>query len=270
MPSFNPNPTIDQWSFSRILGYETCPHQTRLKYKDGKTELPRPPPPAGKEIASDRGSRIHLHAEQFVDGTYDSLIDELLCFEAELQHLRQLRHESPEQVLLEQLWTFDDTWSPCPADHPDLWLRVIPDVFVWVDPEMTEAVVVDYKTGKRIGNEVKHAQQVQLYQLAAFMKFPQLEFVSSEIWYLDHDELARTTFTRKQGMRFLHGWNTRAMKFTTDTKFEPRPSTWNCRFCPYQTGFNKWLVGTGDCDLNPEKPDLAIWRRKRDELLNSS
>ena len=105
------------------------------------------------------------------------------------------------------------------------------------------ATVIDYKTGRKFGNEVKHAQQAQLYQLGAFLRYPDLEEITTEIWYLDQDELSSMTFTRNQGMRFFKYWHGRMEAMYNEKEFKPTPNANSCKWCPYKPG------KTGDCSV---------------------
>ena len=64
-------------------------------------------------------------------------------------------------------------------------------------------VVIDYKTGKRWGNEVKHAQQTQLYALGTALRYDEIQNVYTELWYLDLDELVSMSMTRSQALTIL-------------------------------------------------------------------
>jgi len=241
--------TITAGSFSRLAVYEQCPHRAKLQYIDKIRELPRPDPGPGKEHANDRGSRVHDETEQYVLGNREDIPLESLNFKAELEHLKLLYKDGC--VTTEQLWTFDDTWTPSnPEDKESIWLRVILDGMVFLDNET--GIVIDYKTGKRFRNEVKHAQQGQLYMLSAFIRYPELQEVTVEFWYLDQDEIYQMTYSREQGMRFLKLWNNKMTKMTSDEIFPKKANTSSCRFCPYKTGeIWKKAMGTGDCNSNP-------------------
>lgn len=240
--------TITAGSFSRLAVYAECPLRAKFSYVDKIPEAPRPLPPGKSEQPNDRGSRIHEAAEDFVQGNREDLIHELLDFQDEIRHLRRLYSESA--VLVEEDWAFDELWDECdPRDRERIFLRAKLDALVFLSADC--AVAIDYKTGKRVNNEVKHAQQGQLYMLCAFFKYPELQEITVEFWYLDQNEVYQVTYSREQGMRFFELWNKKLITMTSDTEFEPKPSTWNCRFCPYQTGKNKWIQGTGDCDKNP-------------------
>lgn len=246
---------IKAGSFSRLSVYSECPKRAKLAFVDKVPELERPALPGGKEHANDRGHRIHEQLEHYVrrldgeSGSGPTFPVEALSFKDEIERVRALTAEGVTET--ENLWTFNDIWEVCdPNDRDDIWLRVIIDAFVWLDEQ--RAVVIDYKTGKRVRNEVKHAQQGQLYMLSAFLRYPKLQEVTVEFWYLDQDEMYQITYSREQGLRFLEHWNKKMVDMTTDEEFIPKPNAWSCRFCPYKTGeIWKGAMGTGDCDLNP-------------------
>lgn len=239
--------TISAGSFSRLSVYSECPQRAKLAYVDKVKEAERPLPPS-KEHANDRGSRIHTAAEDYVQGNRDDLAHELLNFKDEIEHLRDLYQEGC--VLIEQDWAFDELWDVCdPQDRDSIFLRAKLDALVFLTD--TDVVAVDHKTGKRVNNEVKHAQQGQLYMLATFFRYPEVQTVTVEFWYLDQDEMYQVTYTREQGLKFFSTWNRKMVTMLSDTDFTAKPSTWTCRFCPYQTGKNKWIQGTGHCSLNP-------------------
>jgi hypothetical protein len=65
----------------------------------------------------------------------------------------------------------------------------------------------------------------------------------------------------------MKGFDKRGRKMTDDVKFKSKPSQYACRFCPYRNGANKWVCGTGDCELNP--PDNTEIPTKEYEVLLS-
>ena len=248
---------IKAGSYSRINIFESCPKRAELAYIDKIKENDRPLLPAGKEYPNDRGSRVHDFAENYVRGTkgHEKLIPELKNFEKQINRLRDLY--STGRVMMEDMWLFDNAWIALPEGterwSPDIWVRIMLDVVVF-SPDGKTAIVIDYKTGKRYGNEVKHAEQTQLYALAVLLRFPKVEEVYTELWYTDQDELAKMRFTRKQGMRYLKNWNNKMVKMTTAVVFPVKANMYTCRWCPFQTGIinsKQGTVGTGHCDKNP-------------------
>jgi len=232
---------IDRWSFSRLSVYEQCAKRAQLAYDEGLPEARRP----DGNKAADRGTRVHQSSEDYVTRKTDVMIPEMKNFEQEFLHARAVPRDN---LVAEHTWYFDREWNPT-SSTTDRWLTIIIDLLIFIDDY--EGVPIDYKTGKRYGNEIKHGQQVQLYQLGTFVRYPQLEMLTTEIWYLDQDEIAQQTYTRDQGMRFFKGFDARGQKLTSDVIYKASPSTYSCRFCPYRTGLNKWVCGTGDCTLNP-------------------
>lgn len=240
-------PTIPAWSASALNSFEECPRRLELQRILRVPELPRPEPPNGVEHANDRGSRIHDETEQYIRGT-QPLGKEMGEFRDELEHLQAFYKAG--KVVLEDMWCFNHAWQPVGSrDFRNIWVRIKLDAFVFLTP--TIGLVVDYKTGKKFGNEIKHAQQCQLYQLAAFMRYPQLEHVYTELWYPDVKELTRMGFTRNQGEKFFKGFNERGIKMTSATEFPAKPSRTACMFCGYgpEESSNKWVNKNGACDV---------------------
>jgi hypothetical protein len=171
---------------------------------------------------------------------------EMKGFEPEFLNLKE-RFEA-DQVELENMWCFDKDWNPVPSnDFVNTWVRIKLDAMIFITP--TLGVVVDYKTGRKFGNEPKHAQQAQLYQLGALLKYPELETVITEFWYLDQNEITKMRFKRKQGLSYWKPFHERGLKMTTETDFPPKPNGYSCRFCPYgpKDTSNKWVNKSGDC-----------------------
>lgn len=220
---------IKAWSYSRLSVFEQCKRRAKLAYIDRIPEPERPLPAGKTEHANDRGTRVHDAAERFVKGGIE-LIPELEKFREEFIKLRELY--SKGLVSLEGDWAVDQDWSPVAWKSQDTWLRLKLDALYMYD-KGRKGVVIDYKTGKLYGNEIKHAEQGQLYQLAAFMRYPDLEELTVEFWYTDLDEIRTTVYTRAQGLRFLKGFSDRGANFTTTENFPPSPSRFACKWCPY-------------------------------------
>lgn len=225
---------IPSWSFSKIQDFEKCKFLCWLKH-DQKIPEPARPLPVGKtEHANDRGSRVHDSAEKYVRGL-GPFIPEMKEFAAEFDHLKHLF--AAGKVSLEGEWGMSKDWEIAP--WKGAWHRSKLDVMVHASE--TEAVIIDHKTGRKFGNEVKHAEQLQLYQLNAFLRFPKLEVVHAELWYLDAKELTSQTFTRDQGLRFKRNFDRRGTALTTCTDWPANPNIFSCQWCAY----GPW--GTGHC-----------------------
>ena len=226
---------IRSWSYSRLLDFEACPLMAKLKIIDKIPEPERPLPPGKTEHANDRGTRVHNECELYVRGE-GPLPQEARYFEDEFKSLAAKFKKG--MVSLEGEWGFDKNWQS--VDWKLAWLRVKLDANIHLSN--THAAVVDYKTGRKFGNEVKHGEQLQMYALAVFLRYPQVEHVTAELWYLDVNDLTRLDVTRPIGLRQLKPFDKRGRKMTEATEFPANPNAHSCRYCPYHPA-----KGTGDC-----------------------
>ena len=249
---------ITAGSYSRLNIFESCPLRAKLAFIEKIREPERPPLANGKEYANDRGQRIHDSAEGYVRGLpkYKHMIPELVSFSENVEILRAIFSDSPKRIVMENVWKFNNAWKCLPADIDNrdkrIWLRIILDALVFSTCG-TKALVIDYKSGRRFGNEVKHAQQTQLYALAVALRYPDIEHITTELWYTDQDEIATKAYRANQIKVFFRNWNERMIRMTTCTVFNAKPSSYTCTFCPYKTGRmgKHGMDGLGLCDRNP-------------------
>lgn len=215
---------ITSWSFSRFQDFFECAYRAKLKYID-KLPDDRPKP------AADRGTAIHQLAEDYVRGTLTKVPQELMKFSEEFITLKRLNKEG--KVSLEGEWGFDKNWNI--TDWKHAWGRIKADAVI--HPEPGTAVVIDYKTGRKFGNEVKHAEQLQLYAVATCLREPSVQHVVCELWYLDQDDLTRIDVSRKAvETKFLKHFDKKAHKITSATSFPANPNKFVCKWCPYTDG----------------------------------
>jgi RecB family exonuclease len=226
LAKFNPEPQgglVKTWSPTMLQQMGQCPYKIYLRrVKKFKT--------ADSEAAS-RGSRIHDLAEQYVDGTLAEMPAEIEKFDVKFERMR-FEYERG-QVICEQDWGFDRQWGEVDINwrKPVHWGMMKLDL-MFFESEVS-AVVVDYKTGRKFGNEMKHNWQGQTYAIGAFLRYPELEFVKTEFWYLDKKEELINTYTREQAMVFLPGLTEKADLATRMIQFPPEPSISKCKWCDY-------------------------------------
>ena len=157
---------------------------------------------------------------------------ELFKFKDQFEELRQGFIDA--KVELEGEWGFDLDWKTVGWMQKETWARIKLDALVQEDE--TSARVIDYKTGKKWGNELAHGQQGLLYAIGTFFRYPDLQYVQTEFWYLDHGETTKKQYTREQAMQFAPGFHRRAIKMTTETEFAPTPNSNSCRWCHFKKG----------------------------------
>lgn len=220
--------TMRSWSHSKLGDFQKCKQMTYLKHIERIPEPERPLPPGKTEHANDRGTRVHDSCEMYVSGQSDFLAPEAeKHFGIQLDLMRHFFELG--MVSLEGEWGMSQEWEP--QEWSKAWLRLKLDAMVMIDP--THAIVIDYKTGRKFGNEVKHAEQLQLYQLVTFLRYPKLEKVTAELWYLDQNEVTSQTYSRDQGLRFRSNFHNQGMKITTNEVWPPNPNMHSCKWCPY-------------------------------------
>jgi hypothetical protein len=225
-PPLKNAPLLTAWSYSRYNDYATCPMMFAYKHLLRVKETTKSP-------AMERGIDIHREGEEFlvapkkpkkVPASYANFADEMA----------QLRDMSPT---VEQQWGFRQDWTPATATArdphgwfaKDVWLRNVLDVCV-VYPDDT-ALVIDFKTGKKYGT---NEDQMQLFALATFNKFPQLTEVSTRLWYLDIDDIkeneVESEFVAKEVPALKKDWERKVKPMFLDRKFPPRPNP-KCKWC---------------------------------------
>lgn len=221
--------TISAWSFSRLVeDYEACPYKAYQLYI-----VKRPKPPRD-DVESEqrrlRGIAVHEASENYIRGITADLIPELATRADKFNEYRAYFEEG--KAVVEQEWAFTRDWEPTGWFDKDCWHRAKLDVFVNLG---NVGIVDDVKTGKKFGNEIKHAQQGQLYGIDVFMRYPDIDKIKVRFTYVDQPPKQDTerVYDRATLMRLLPTWNKRALKMTTATEFPAKPSKIACRFCPY-------------------------------------
>ena len=227
---------IHNWSPSKVKTFAECKLRFQLQYGQKIPEPPRELKPGQTEFANDRGTRIHQAAEDYVRGKIPFPI-ELIKFRTEFESLKMLFYRGMAQF--EGEWAHDTEWDIVPWKSKEAWLRLKIDALVHLSE--FEAVVIDYKTGKKFGNEISHAEQTQSYAVVTFLRYPKLELIHTELWYLDLDDVTITTFTRSQALRLKPAMERKGHAITDCRVFPANPSVFTCKYCPY----GSW--GTGHC-----------------------
>ncbi len=239
---------VSKWSFSGLKDFERCPRAVKLNKVD------REPQKQGE--AAERGSIIHDMCEQYVRGEIPSLIgDTKTKFESFTSDFSKLKNIFDTQVEgkypsleMEENWGIRLDWSGCSWSDDELWGRGKLDAFVL--ESATSCRIIDYKTGRKFGNEMKHADQGLSYALYAYHRFnKEIEHFTVEFWYLDQGEKSIRSYSARQLEILQPRYHKRAIAMTTETVFKPKSNADTCRFCAYGANKSKKGVqyGTGVC-----------------------
>lgn len=240
-----PKYPVPAWSFSVLKDFESCPFRVFLAKVEKAPEPEYVAPEPNAEHPLERGNRVHKEAENAVKGE-GPITKDLKKFAGRVEELNEAYEEG--RVMVEQEWGFDENWSITDwRDWANIWLRVKCDVVEQIEPQVLH--IDDWKTGKSMGNEVKHREQLQLYAISGFMRLPEVNIISGAMLYLDEGpkKTLVQTFTRDKCATMLHRWTLRAQRLTKALAFPPKPNRHNCRFCPFGisngTGFCQYAVG---------------------------
>ena len=216
--------TFTSWSYSLLDTYRGCPLRAKFRYID------KIPDPGNKY--SERGTQIHDELQAVVEKglpvpKYAEYFEPLLT---------SLQGGSP---ICEKMFFFDHAWRPT-ENRKDAWLFVKQDVVV---VEHDFVMTIDYKSGKKFGNEVKHMAQQTLYSIAAMLLWPDRPEYIAEMWYIDQKDVSSKSFTPDTLLMARARLDREVNKMFEDRTFRPRPTKLNCKYCPYGP------TGTGHCPV---------------------
>ena len=239
-------------SFSRAMDMEKCPLMFKYRHLD-KIPDPAPPLPEGQERPMERGNRIHKLGENYVQNPQMHLPDELQHFPTEFKAFQQMYAKN--MLDPEIKFAFNDDWQQVSyKDWDNVRYRAVIDALARIDER--RVLVVDYKTGKKEGNEIKHHEQCMEYAVCVALTDPDVQLFNVQVWYIDqpHDRKLKKTFTRTEVMRGFANMKARHRRVLDERIFPAKPSRMACMFCPYkagQVGFKKLAYpGTGHCRKN--------------------
>lgn len=224
---------IEQVSISSLFEFEACPHRSYLHII-----AKAPTPDLDEKHPMVRGRRIHEEVEHYINGTEDE-------FPTSGKHLRDIinfckaMHEEGSATV-EEKWGFTTEWEQVGWFDDGIWLRMATDA--WIHIGKKAGIIYDWKTGKSFGNEVKYMQQMQLYAIGAFMRYPELESVDVTLGFLDDGKERTKHFERGEKVnRLLLKFTERFNRMTSCVDFRPKPNALNCKYCPFGP------TGTGAC-----------------------
>lgn len=214
-------PQVTAWSYSRYADYKQCP--AKFKYKH-LMRLPDPGSPA-----MERGNVIHKLAEDVIRAKID-VPPELITLKDELEFLRDAM-ATPEES-----WGFKRNWEWIGRPGwfgDDVWFRAKTDVRLLYDDDTL--LIVDWKTGKKYyANE----EQIGLFALAAYQRFPTVREVDARLYYSDapkDDNVVERTYKAKELEALRRDWDKMVVPMFKDRRFAPTPND-KCGWCPYSKG----------------------------------
>lgn len=217
----------NHWTISALKDFETCPAKYMMSYlfdaADWKKLGYRIVPSTGSP-AMQRGTDVHQTCEDYLLGKVNI---EGLHAEIPEAWRNLVRGLKDVGATAEEMWTLDDSWNVVPDNDAGMWVRMKIDAHYL--PSKKALVVVDYKTGKPYASNM---EQVEVYALAGFAKYDDVETVQGELWYFDSDEPHEKTFKRSDASKLARRWESRAGRLLEATSYPPKVNRF-CDWCPY-------------------------------------
>ena len=209
---------LTSWSYSKYSCYKNCPLQFKCRYID---KLPEPKAPA-----LERGIAIHQECEDFLNDKGD-ITPNMEKLGKEITGLRDRGY------IAEEAWGLTEDWAEIDFFSKEAWCRMKIDVHG--SDKKRELTIIDFKTGKIRGG---YLSQLELYSVAAFSIFNNIDVVHAELWYLDHGKIIdeksdpKSVFHIKDYETLVKRWNRRIKPMMNDTEFRPTPNQF-CNWCNF-------------------------------------
>lgn len=222
---------LRNWSYKKLKMYRKCPFSVRLKYIE---RIPEPDPDPKYDAKRQRGIMLHEKLAEAINRGAP-VPKEAEYFEDVALALRA------KGAVAELEEFFDRQWNPVEG-WDNAWVQVIKDVRLRT-PEFS--LVGDWKSGRKHGNEMDHFEQMKLYAVSEWIINPGLPEYTTELYYLDQDETWSHTFKPDKLEVYLGDFERDVNTMFADLIFRPKPSKFNCQYCPYgpQRGNGRCPVG---------------------------
>jgi len=201
------------WSLNRLKTFETCHAKFDYQYNQ---KLDR----GSAGPAAQRGIDIHRAIEESLHGRSD--------VPSESGHVAdtiQAVRISAAPFYIEYNLHLDRDWKRVITG--DYWYHGVLDLLIF--PEPGQAVIRDWKTGRIYPD---HDQQKELYSLAVFCAFPEVQEVVTHWDYLDQGKTVTRTFLPWMVEPAKERWTNRVRRMEEATEFIPMPG-YGCRWCNY-------------------------------------
>lgn len=205
-------PKITAWSYSRLKCWLQCPLKAKLLYIDKLSE-----PESPQMLA---GHVAHKQAEDYLNGKLTELPKDLEKFRVDYEGLRQHGRDNASSVFPEYAAAFREDLSQCGWFAKDAWLRVRFDVLV-LNAAERHAVIIDLKTGQQ---RQEDRDQLSLFAFAAFLLFPEVDEVQTELWYSKNGGLVPMTYRRDGFIALRDQWLKKSAPMLADEEFLPTPN----------------------------------------------
>lgn len=211
------------WSLSKLGTFTKCRRRFLYAYLQRR--------PGARGAAADRGVSQHAIIEAYFKGQSDTLPSDLAHYTSWFDTLRGHVHTAELQLALLE------GWVSCAWEDPAAWWKGVLDLLVRRDGT---AWLFDWKTGKVYPD---HVDQKELYAIAVFLTYPDIQKIIAHHVYLDLHQQTMHEFTREQLPMLIAKWNAKLVPYMQalgsyergddpESFFVTNPS-YLCNYCPY-------------------------------------
>jgi hypothetical protein len=208
---------VKHWSYSSWSVGQKC---TLALWYAQVERLRGPPVPA-----MERGTMLHLLAENYLKGEIQGMPRALRKIEFELKQLKRKR------PIVEQYWNLDTHWRK--TNKKNGWAVAKLDACVLPTERNPVADVVDHKSGKEY--EPEHSKQGSLYGTFTMGMYPFVETVHVAFFYIDQGYAPSYTYTRAKLNYTKQYWIEQGNELMATSKFIATPTPNGCRFCSFRS-----------------------------------
>jgi len=216
------------WSYSRLTDFENCPLLFQHKHILKTIKF------VANE-AMERGKKIHqalehntvraIHGREPVPG--------------EVAHVQPIINNfvrNHQEILIEEKITFDQHLNETSWFSKDAWFRAVIDMVgrtnITNDGTTQEQTVsiIDWKTGQYRPS----TDQLKLYNMAAFLKWSQVQQVTSALVFVDHKKSSPPLTTSRLELQDLvqeFGDRSEAIQIANEKDDWPAKKCFQCRWC---------------------------------------
>lgn len=247
---------VVRWSLSGYQSHRGCPFRYAIEriLRTGVQGYPL-----------ERGDYIHNQIERFLKSesgfTYkmfetsilnkpplrngkptiarDTLAKRLAYFKPTFTEARKAYKKKIGGALIEEPFAFDSSWNEQPitddyrtTNWGPIWLSGKLDYGIFLQPDYLR--IDDWKTGQIWKDEIpKYEEQLDLYALVGFLKYPFVNVIQPRLAWLDVGEFyVVRKYEREELPKLKKRWSKAVKPMLADRTFAPLPNRW-CGYCPY-------------------------------------
>lgn len=204
-------------SFTAIKAFEQCPqrfYQERVLKKF----------PYVQSEQAQRGDEIHKAFENYVKDNAP-LPPIAQPFSAWVDTFKQQYGDKHVEFKMAMNWQAEKVGY---FKGRNIWIRGQFDLLV---DRGTDAVMIDYKTGK---SKYADAGQLELMSILTFIHFPKIQEIKGALVFLDETKIVSDTYSRDKMDTYIERWKSRSIPIVqalTSRKF-PMKQSGLCAYCP--------------------------------------